>query len=118
MSKILLLIVYATIPNVFAAKCFKDLGSVLQTARMGGVHDKTKSHKPRLRGLTIHQIDPGSFYEKIGLQVDDLIFEVNGKPFIYENFMKLYDLDDGREVELKVDRDSKTVVLKFKCPYH
>ena len=95
--------------------CKMDLGSVLQTARV----EPGACRKAGPCGWLFKKIDQGSFYDLIGLRVDDLVLRINGKkidnpaPFMKE----FYEFKPGEKKNLEIDRDGKVKQIDYSCPY-
>ena len=72
----------------------------------------TESKPPRFKFKFIKH---GSLYEKLGLQKDDVILEVNG--FVIDSISKalklLETLQSEREIVLKVERQQQPVTFRY-----
>ncbi len=99
--------------------CIRDLKQVTNQAHLWpGASKKTKS-----RGWMVQKFfRNGSFHEKIGLLMGDIILEVNGiktnpndpqDPAIAE----LYNMDGNRPNKVKIERDGATESVIYTCPY-
>jgi len=71
---------------------------------------------PQAQGVIISQIDRGSPGEKAGLEVGDVITEVNGHPIRGEKEIRevFYTAQAGDEFVLKIWREGKTLEKKLK----
>jgi putative radical SAM enzyme (TIGR03279 family) len=72
---------------------------------------------PRHRGsepqpLRVLSVDPGSLAERIGLQPDDTIFEINGKPLLDPIDFQFQAANIGRRVSIKTQRGLRTFVRR------
>jgi serine protease Do len=73
---------------------------------------KLKSRK----GALIAQVEPGTPADKAGLKQADVITEINGKPVKNDNDLrlKIYEIEPGTRVEIKVIREGKEKILTAK----
>jgi hypothetical protein len=88
-------------------------------ARSAASHNSSSAPKGMKRvflGFRLTRIDPGSIYEKVGLREGDLLKSMDDRAI-----RSAQDLDQlprllhkNRRVKLRVVRDGKTVVLKYR----
>lgn len=73
---------------------------------------KLKSKK----GALVAQVEPGTPADKAGLKQADVITEINGKPVKNDNDLrlKIYEIEPGTRVEIKVIREGKEKILTAK----
>jgi serine protease Do len=73
---------------------------------------KLKSKK----GALVAQVEPGTPADKAGLKQKDVITEINGKPIKNDNDLrlKIYEIEPGTRVEIKVIREGKEKILTAK----
>ena len=66
------------------------------------------------QGLRIAAIQPGSYIEELGLQKDDLLLGVNGKPLrSFGDVSGLGDLIDKSAITLEVLRNGKKTIIRY-----
>jgi S1-C subfamily serine protease len=67
-------------------------------------------------GAPVKEVTPGTPAAAVGIQVEDLIFEVNGKPVksLYDMYGALADVDPGQEVTIKARRDQQQLTHKIR----
>ena len=70
-------------------------------------------------GFLVREIQPGSFYEKLGVRVGDVIRSINGQPVNnIEDVMKLYQslggLDQATSVSLEISRAGRNEQLQYR----
>lgn len=66
-------------------------------------------------GYHVADVEKGSPLDKLGLQKDDVVTELNGKPFTDSNtdqIIKLY--KSGEKIRVKVIRDQKPLILHLR----
>jgi S1-C subfamily serine protease len=67
-------------------------------------------------GARVTDVTPGAPAAAVGIQVEDLIVEVNGKPVrsLYDMYHALADVDPGREVTINARRDKQQLTHKVR----
>jgi serine protease Do len=102
------------LPDDFNFDQFRRFGTVGDRPRFGmNVEDNADGD-----GAKVSSVEEGSNAAKAGLQKDDIIIEVEGKPIrnIDELRLQLAQLREKSVLQLKVDRGGKTETLTLRVP--
>jgi general secretion pathway protein C len=88
----------------------KELPTILMSAASEPVVENGK-----IKGFRLFQFEPGSIFEKLGMQDGDIVESINGVPLndVARTIQFLNGLKAERDVELSVVRDGKPVKLNL-----
>ena len=87
-----------------------NLGNLLTQAR---AMPETRGGK--MIGFKLVEIQPGSFYEKVGMKKDDIIKGVDGEPITdpAKAMSLLQGLDQKAALDLQMERNGKDVTIHY-----